>query len=188
MKKTLPNGTVDHSRSFLFLVISFVPDARGKGGPFRRSAHALERDRPDILKRRRAWFDGQLDLDPAKLVLVDKTGLSTKMARLRGRALRGERCRAGVPHGQWKTFNRRVTADGDDRSVRLRQRRERQCVPRLPSEGRRSYVGGFNRRIPYICVIIMHGCQIKVAAAKLSRCFKRIIWFGTVDAPLFASA
>jgi hypothetical protein len=25
------------------------------------------------------------------------------MARLRGRLLRGERCRAGVPHGHWKT-------------------------------------------------------------------------------------
>ncbi len=25
------------------------------------------------------------------------------MARLRGRAARGERCRAGVPHGHWKT-------------------------------------------------------------------------------------
>lgn len=30
-------------------------------------------------------------------------GLSTKMARLRGRAPRGERCRAGVPHGHSKT-------------------------------------------------------------------------------------
>jgi transposase len=55
------------------------------------------------LKRRRAWFDGQLDLDPAKLVFIDETGLSTKMARLRGRAPRGERCRAGMPHGHWKT-------------------------------------------------------------------------------------
>jgi hypothetical protein len=55
------------------------------------------------LKRRRDWFDGQLDLDPAKLVFIDETGLSTKMARLRGRAPRGERCRAGVPHGHWKT-------------------------------------------------------------------------------------
>lgn len=69
----------------------------------KKSAHALERDRPDILKRRRDWFDGQLDLDPAKLVFIDEAGLSTKMARLRGRALRGERCRAGVPHGHWKT-------------------------------------------------------------------------------------
>ena len=25
------------------------------------------------------------------------------MARLRGRSLRGERCRASVPHGHWKT-------------------------------------------------------------------------------------
>jgi transposase len=63
----------------------------------------LEQDRPDILKKRQAWFDGQLDLDPAKLVFIDETGLSTKMARLRGRAPRGERCRAGAPHGHWKT-------------------------------------------------------------------------------------
>lgn len=55
------------------------------------------------MKRRRAWFDGQLNLDPTKLVFIDETGLSTKMARLRGRAPRGERCRAGVPHGHWKT-------------------------------------------------------------------------------------
>jgi hypothetical protein len=30
-------------------------------------------------------------------------GLNTKMARLRGRAPRGERLRAGVPHGHWRT-------------------------------------------------------------------------------------
>ena len=52
---------------------------------------------------REAWFDRQLDLDPAKLIFIDETGASTKMARLRGRAMRGERCRASVPHGHWKT-------------------------------------------------------------------------------------
>lgn len=36
-------------------------------------------------------------------MFIDETSLSTKMAHLRGRALRGERCRAGVPHGHWKT-------------------------------------------------------------------------------------
>ncbi|WP_244471190.1 IS630 family transposase [Rhizobium ecuadorense] len=77
---------------------------RGRGWTFKKkTAHALEQDRPDVLKRRRIWFDGQLDLDPEKLIFIDETGLSTKMARLRGRALRGERCRAGVPHGHWKT-------------------------------------------------------------------------------------
>jgi transposase len=52
---------------------------------------------------REAWFEGQLDLDPAKLVFIDETGATTKMARMRGRALRGERLRASVPHGHWKT-------------------------------------------------------------------------------------
>lgn len=36
-------------------------------------------------------------------MFIDETGASTKMARLRGRSLRGERCRAPVPHGHWKT-------------------------------------------------------------------------------------
>ncbi len=36
-------------------------------------------------------------------MFIDETGASTKMARLRGRAPRGQRLRAGVPHGHWKT-------------------------------------------------------------------------------------
>jgi transposase len=66
------------------------------------------------LRRRRAWFEGQLDLDPDKLVFIDETGATTKMARLRGRAPRGERCRAAVPHGHWKTttFTAGLRLDG----------------------------------------------------------------------------
>ena len=52
---------------------------------------------------REAWFEGQPDLDPSKLIFIDETGASTKMARLRGRAKRGLRCRAAIPHGHWKT-------------------------------------------------------------------------------------
>ena len=51
------------------------------------------------MRRRRDWFESQPHLDASRLVFIDETGLSTKMARLRGRALRGERCRAGVPQG-----------------------------------------------------------------------------------------
>ena len=36
-------------------------------------------------------------------MFIDETGASTKMARRYGRALRGERCRAPVPHGHWQT-------------------------------------------------------------------------------------
>ena len=53
--------------------------------------------------RRLAWFEAQPELDPARLVFIDETGASTKMARLRGRAPRGARCRAAIPHGHWKT-------------------------------------------------------------------------------------
>ena len=50
-----------------------------------------------------AWFDAQPDLKPERLVFIDETGASTKMARRYGRAPRGERCQAPVPHGHWKT-------------------------------------------------------------------------------------
>ena len=56
-----------------------------------------------MLRRREEWFEGQLDLDPERLIFIDETGTSTNMARLRGRAPRGERLRAGIPHGHWKT-------------------------------------------------------------------------------------
>ena len=55
------------------------------------------------MKRRRDWFDGQLDLDPERLVFIDETWASTNMARRHGRCARGERLRVGVPHGHWKT-------------------------------------------------------------------------------------
>jgi len=42
-------------------------------------------------------------LEPERLVFIDETGASTKMARRYGRAPRGQRCRAPVPHGHWKT-------------------------------------------------------------------------------------
>ena len=36
-------------------------------------------------------------------MFIDETGLSTKMARLRGRCARGQRLRSGIPHGHWRT-------------------------------------------------------------------------------------
>jgi transposase len=64
--------------------------------------------------RRLAWLARQPDLDPCRLVFIDETGASTKMARLRGRSKRGQRCRAAVPHGHWKTttFTAGLRSDG----------------------------------------------------------------------------
>ena len=55
------------------------------------------------MKRREDWFEGQLDLDPQRLVFIDETWASTNMARRYGRAPRGQRVRMSVPHGHWKT-------------------------------------------------------------------------------------
>jgi transposase len=44
-----------------------------------------------------------LDLDPDRLVFIDETWASTNMARTHGRAPRGQRLRASIPHGHWKT-------------------------------------------------------------------------------------
>jgi transposase len=43
-------------------------------------------------------------LDPARLVFLDETAVSTNMVRLRGRAPRGIRLIGRVPLGEWKTI------------------------------------------------------------------------------------
>ena len=52
---------------------------------------------------REDWFEDQPDLDPARLIFIDETWTATNMARTRGRCARGERLRAPIPHGHWKT-------------------------------------------------------------------------------------
>ena len=53
---------------------------------------------------RQAWTGSQAELDPQRLIFIDESGLSTKMARLRGWASKGQRCHAAIPHGHWKTI------------------------------------------------------------------------------------
>ena len=62
------------------------------GVTIKKAAPASEQDRPDVAARRCAWFKAQPDLDPERLVFIDETGASTKMARRHGRAMRGQRC------------------------------------------------------------------------------------------------
>jgi transposase len=52
---------------------------------------------------REAWFAGQLDLDPERLVFLDETAATTSMVRRYGWSPRGERCRLSAPAGHWKT-------------------------------------------------------------------------------------
>ena len=57
---------------------------------------------PDVKAARLRWFDDRPEFDPESLVFIDESGLSTKMARLRGWVPKGQRCHAATPHGHWK--------------------------------------------------------------------------------------
>ena len=65
--------------------------------------HAAEQERPDVAAARAAWKRGQAALDAGKLVFIDETGTTTKMAPLYGRGKKGSRVIGRVPHGNWKT-------------------------------------------------------------------------------------
>jgi hypothetical protein len=60
--------------------INLVPGSRAK-----KVGHAVEQDRLDVLSQREAWFDGQLDLDPKRLVFINETWAATNMTRSHGR-------------------------------------------------------------------------------------------------------
>jgi transposase len=67
---------------------------------------ASEQDRPDVKQARDEWTakrQPKMRLEPHRLVFLDETGTTTKMTRLRGRCLKGQRLRAKAPFGHWKT-------------------------------------------------------------------------------------
>jgi transposase len=57
-----------------------------------------------VARARRRWIREQGLLDPARLVFIDETAVSTNMVRLHGRGPRGVRLIGRVPHGHWKTI------------------------------------------------------------------------------------
>src|SRR3979409_2341160 len=72
--------------------------------PSKKSLQAAERQRVDVARARRRWIREQGMLDPARLVFIDETAVSTNLARVRGRAPRGDRVSGTVPLGSWKTI------------------------------------------------------------------------------------
>ena|SRR6516165_1860274 len=71
---------------------------------FKKTVRAAEQQRADIAQARRRWMREQGLFDPARLVFIDETSANTKMARLHGRCVRGERLVDFVPQGHWKTI------------------------------------------------------------------------------------
>lgn len=57
-----------------------------------------------MARRRAQWRLYQDRIDPARLVFIDETWTKTSMAPLRGWAPVGQRIKAKVPNGHWKTM------------------------------------------------------------------------------------
>jgi len=57
-----------------------------------------------VARRRVQWKKYQGRLDPSRLVFIDETWAKTNMTRTHGRAPRGKRLVAKVPHGRWRTL------------------------------------------------------------------------------------
>ena len=72
--------------------------------PSKKTLHAAEQDRPDVAAERAKLKAEQPALKAPRLVFIDETSVTTKMVRQYGRAPRGERLVAKVPHGHWKTL------------------------------------------------------------------------------------
>jgi transposase len=67
---------------------------------------ASECGRDDVCEARRRWRlvrQPRMREQTHRLIFIDETATTTKMTRLRGRALHGQRLRARAPFGHWKT-------------------------------------------------------------------------------------
>lgn len=67
-----------------------------------------------MARKRARWKRHQGRVDPSRLVFIDETWAKTNMTRTHGRAPRGQRLLARVPHGHWvtMTFLAALRADG----------------------------------------------------------------------------
>ena len=81
----------------------------------KKSIHAAEQDRPDVVEKRAAWREKTAGLDLSRLVFLDESGAKTNMTRLYGRSFDGKRIVDGVPHGHWcaTTMISGLRLDGD---------------------------------------------------------------------------
>ena len=66
--------------------------------------HGAEQNRRDIARRRYWWKKYQTRIAPSRLVFIDETWAKTNMAPIHGWGNKGERLKAFVPHGHWKTM------------------------------------------------------------------------------------
>ena len=75
-----------------------------RANALKKTVHGAEQNRWDVARRRYWWKKYQNRIDLSRLVCIDETWTKTNMAPIRGWGVKGERLRAFVPHGHWKTL------------------------------------------------------------------------------------
>jgi transposase len=70
----------------------------------KKNLRAEEQRRADVAQARRRWMREQGLFDPARLVFIDETAVTTKMVRLYGRSPRGVELIGRAPFGKWQTI------------------------------------------------------------------------------------
>ncbi|HYL93990.1 MAG TPA: IS630 family transposase [Alphaproteobacteria bacterium] len=70
----------------------------------KKSLHAAEQDTEASRHQRHCWRQQTSQIDPARLIFLDESGVTTEMTRRYGRAPRGERVGEGTPAGHWRTL------------------------------------------------------------------------------------
>jgi transposase len=79
-----------------------VPGAQAAGPGAQKTFRAEEQDRADLAQERAAWRAELARVDPERLVVLDESGIDTRLTRTHARAVRGKRALGTVPWGHWK--------------------------------------------------------------------------------------
>ena len=93
-------------RAFRFTTRLSLICCPGSGSRTKKSLVATERRRAKARHQRTEWFTHRLPAigrHPDHVVFIDEPAVKTKLTRLRGRSLRGQRLTMDAPFGSWGT-------------------------------------------------------------------------------------
>jgi transposase len=68
----------------------------------KKTLRAAEQDRPEIAAERETYRQQMSELPVERLVFLDESGVTTKMARTHARAPQGQRAYGSIPLGSWQ--------------------------------------------------------------------------------------
>lgn len=75
----------------------------GWGGVVKKTLHASEQLRPDVVQQRKQWPQRLAGVPADRLVFLDESGANTQMTRRCGRSPIGQRLAGSIPHGHYQT-------------------------------------------------------------------------------------